>query len=273
MPQLENKIAIVTGAAQGIGRAVAETYVQEGARVVVADMLADEAAALCEDLNSEHGASNQPVALPVTTDVSDKDSVDEMVARTIEAFGRVDILVNNAALWKALERREFWTIPPEEWDQVFAVNTRGPFLCSAAVTPHMQKQNKGKIICIGSATIWTAQATLTHYVGSKSALIGMVRCMARDLGPYNINVNLVHPGDHRYRRCGPRLSRGTQQAAFHPPGAGAHRSVRCLRVLRQRRQRFRHRPAAQCRWRHRDGVRRSGGIPCHSLRSATAGIL
>ena len=194
MPQLDNKIAIMTGAAQGIGRAVAETYVREGAKVVVADLLTDEAATLCDDLNSEHGKSNEPVALPVTTNVADKESVDEMVARTLEAFGRVDILVNNAALWKSLERAEFWTIDPEEWDQVFAVNTRGPFLCAAAVTPHMQEQNKGKIICVGSATIWTAQATLTHYVSSKAALIGMVRCMARDLGPYNINVNLIHPG-------------------------------------------------------------------------------
>ncbi|MBT5456798.1 MAG: glucose 1-dehydrogenase [Rhodospirillaceae bacterium] len=194
MPQLEDKVAIITGAAQGIGRAVAKSYVQEGAKVVVADLLADEAAVLCDELNSEYGSSNLPVAIPVATDVSDKSSVNDMVARTLEAFGRIDILVNNAALWKALERAEFWTIPEEEWDQVFAVNTRGPFLCSSAVTPIMQEQNKGKIICIGSATIWTAQATLTHYVSSKAALIGMVRCMARDLGPHNICVNLVHPG-------------------------------------------------------------------------------
>ena len=194
MGQLQDKVAIVTGAAQGIGRAVASKYVEEGARVVIADLLYDEAASFCEDLNSEHGQSKQPVALALKTDVSDKDSVKELVAGTVEAFGRIDALVNNAALWKALERRKFWTIPEDEWDQVFAVNTRGPFLCSAAVTPVMQKQNKGKIICIGSATIWTAQATLTHYVSSKAALIGMVRCMARDLGPHNICVNLVHPG-------------------------------------------------------------------------------
>ncbi|MDA1325679.1 MAG: glucose 1-dehydrogenase [Proteobacteria bacterium] len=194
MGQLNSKVAIVTGGAQGIGRAIASTYAAEGARVVVADLLYDEAAALCEELNDAHGQSNDVVALPVKTDVSDKDSVEEMVARTTEAFGRVDVLVNNAALWKALNRRNFWKISPEEWDQVFAVNTRGPFLCSAAVTPVMQNQNKGKIICIGSATIWTAQATLTHYVSSKAALIGMVRCMARDLGPYNICVNMVHPG-------------------------------------------------------------------------------
>jgi NAD(P)-dependent dehydrogenase (short-subunit alcohol dehydrogenase family) len=194
MAQLESKVAIVTGASRGIGRAIASTYAAEGARVVVADLLYDEAAIFCEELNSEHGRPNQPVAIPVKTDVSDKDSVADMVAKTVEAFGRIDALVNNAALWKALERREFWTIPEEEWDQVFAVNTRGPFLCSVAVTPVMQKQNKGKIICIGSATIWTAQATLTHYVSSKAALIGLVRCMARDLGPYNICVNMIHPG-------------------------------------------------------------------------------
>ncbi len=194
MSQLKDKVAIVTGAAQGIGRAVASKYVEEGARVVLADLQEEEVNSFSEELNSEHGTSNQLVALPVKTDVSDRDSVNEMISRTTETFGRIDVLVNNAALWKSLERKEFWTIDPDEWDQVFAVNTRGPFLCSTAVTPVMQNQNKGKIICIGSATIWTAQATLTHYVSSKAALIGMVRCMARDLGPYNICVNLVHPG-------------------------------------------------------------------------------
>ena len=95
MGQLQDKVAIVTGASQGIGRAVASKYVAEGARVVVADLLYDEAAELCEELNSEHGQSNEPVALPIKTDVSDKHSVAEMVAGTVEAFGRIDTLVNN----------------------------------------------------------------------------------------------------------------------------------------------------------------------------------
>ena len=100
MSQLKDKVAIVTGAAQGIGRAVASKYVEEGARVVLADLQEEEVNSCSEELISEHGTSNQLVALPVKTDVSDRDSVNEMISRTTETFGRIDVLVNNAALWK-----------------------------------------------------------------------------------------------------------------------------------------------------------------------------
>ena len=194
MARLDSKVAIITGGAQGIGRAIAHAYVREGAKVVIADVLQDEAGGLCEELNRDFGTDGKANALAVRTDVSDRDSVEAMVAETRAAFGHIDILVNNAAVWKALERAKFWTISDEEWDQVFAVNTRGPFLCSAAVAPVMQAQGKGKIVFIGSSSIWTAQSTLSHYVSSKAALIGLVRCVARDLGPHNICVNMVHPG-------------------------------------------------------------------------------
>lgn len=194
--RLASKVAIVTGAAQGIGRAIAEGFVREGARVVVADLLAEQASAVCHELNHAHrsqgGAGD--VAFAVTTDVADPASVNGLVKRVGDKYGRIDVLINNAAIWKSLERRAFWAIPVEEWDRVFVVNTRGPFLCSAAVAPVMKAQNCGRIIFIGSATVWTAQSTLTHYASSKAALIGLMRCIARELGPHNICVNMVHPG-------------------------------------------------------------------------------
>lgn len=194
MRRLDRKVAIVTGGGQGIGLAIAAGFARQGARVVIADMLSKKAEEACEHLNSKFGTSDAPIARPFEVDVSDERRVARMVSETVEAFGSVDILVNNAALWKALARRPFYEILVDEWDRVFAVNTRGPFLCCKAVTPHMQKKGGGKIIFIGSATVWTAQSTLTHYAASKAALIGLVRCVARELGPSNICVNMLHPG-------------------------------------------------------------------------------
>jgi NAD(P)-dependent dehydrogenase (short-subunit alcohol dehydrogenase family) len=185
-------VAIVTGAAQGIGRAIAEAFVRAGASVAVADINHEHALKTCAELNG--AAAGAARAMPVAVDVADRASVDGMVETVMKAHRRIDILVNNAALWKELVRRPFWEVPPEEWDRVFAVNTRGPFLCTSAVAPLMRKQGKGKIIFIGSATIWTAQSPLTPYVASKAALIGLLRCAARELGPSNVCVNMIHPG-------------------------------------------------------------------------------
>lgn len=192
MQRLKNKVCIVTGAAQGIGEAIAAEYARQGARVVVADI--DERRAAEAAKRIEAGPDKVEAPLAIGVDVSNPANVENMVKTTMSRFGRVDVLVNNAALWKSLERRAFFSIPVAEWDQVFAVNSRGPFLCSAAVAPIMKEQGGGKIIFIGSATVWTAQATLTHYVASKAALIGLMRCVARELGPHKIAVNMIHPG-------------------------------------------------------------------------------
>lgn len=194
MDRLKAKVAIVTGAAQGMGRVIAEAYVAHGARVAVVDSNAAGATEVAADLCRRFPDNAGDVAIPIGIDVSDEASVARMVATVIERFARVDILVNNAAVWKDLSRRPYWEVPVDEWDRVFAVNTRGPFLCTVAVTPAMIKQGKGKIIYIGSATIWTAQATLTHYVSSKAALIGLMHCVARELGPHKICANIIHPG-------------------------------------------------------------------------------
>ena len=190
--RLAGKVAIVTGGAQGIGLAIGHRLAADGAKIVVADLSLDAATVAAEQIN-RNGVDTK-AAIPIQADVSSKPSVDAMVGTVMERFGRIDVLVNNAALWKGLPRRPFWEVPTDEWDKVFAVNTRGVFLCCAAVAPIMIKQNSGKIIMIGSSTIGTAQAELTHYTTSKAALIGLTRCIARELGRSNICVNLVHPG-------------------------------------------------------------------------------
>jgi NAD(P)-dependent dehydrogenase (short-subunit alcohol dehydrogenase family) len=191
MPRLSNKTVIVTGAGQGIGFAIAAASAREGARVVVADISADKAKAASEAINRDYSSD---CAVAIQVDITSKASVDAMVATVLESYGAVDILVNNAGIWKGLERRPFWEIPTSEWDQVLAVNTRGAFFCCCAVAPAMIQRAQGRIIFIGSSTIGTAQATLTHYTTSKAALIGLMRCVARELGPKNICVNMIHPG-------------------------------------------------------------------------------
>lgn len=186
MSQLQGKVAIVTGAATGIGRAIANAYVAEDATVAIVDRNEPAANAAARELG--------PRAFAICADIADRSDVERMVAEVKRRHGRIDVLVNNAALWKELTRRPYWEIPPEEWDRVFAINTRGPFLATVAVTPTMIEQGKGKLIYLGSATVWTAQATLTHYVSSKAALIGLMHCVARELGPKGICANMIHPG-------------------------------------------------------------------------------
>ena len=150
---LTGKVAIVTGAARGIGRALAWGLARAGARVALADV--DEAGVrtVARALEEEVGAGQ---AIGLRVDVSDPDSVDGMARSVAERLGGIDVLVNNAALWGTLQRRPFWEIPLDEWDRVMAVNTRGPFLCSRAVLPYMRERGKGKIILIGSTTVWSA---------------------------------------------------------------------------------------------------------------------
>ena len=192
MGSLQSKVAIVTGAGQGIGYAIAERYALEGAKVIVADIEADAARSACAQIEQRVGKAG--CAVPEILDVAEKAAVEGMVARVLERHERIDILVNNAAMWKTLARQPFWSISVDEWDRVFAVNCRGPFLCSAAVAPNMIQRKSGKIILVGSATVWTAQSTLTAYAASKAGLIGLLRCMAREFGPHGVCVNMVHPG-------------------------------------------------------------------------------
>ena len=187
MARLDDKVAIVTGGARNIGAVYARTLAAEGARVVIADVLdgAPTARAIEE-------AGGQAVSVEV--DVSREDDTLRMTETAMDAFGRVDILVNNAAIYLSINRRPFYEISAEEWDRVTAVNIKGVFLCAKAVFPHMRDQGGGKIINISSNTVMAGTPDFLHYIASKSALVGMTRSMARELGTHGINVNAIAPG-------------------------------------------------------------------------------
>jgi NAD(P)-dependent dehydrogenase (short-subunit alcohol dehydrogenase family) len=184
--RLAGKVAIVTGGAAGIGFAYARRFLAEGARVVLADVADPVAAA--EKLDAG-GA-----ALGVPTDVSDAASVRAMVEAAVARFGRVDVLVSNAAVFATLSPQPFDEIPESEWDRVMAVNVKGVWNCARAVAPVMRAQGGGRIVNVASAIVAKGTALLLHYVASKGAVVAMTRALARELGPAGITVNAVAPG-------------------------------------------------------------------------------
>ena len=185
--RLAGKVAIVTGGARHIGVVYARKLAAEGAAVVIADILDGS-----EVVREIEKAGGKVIALRV--DVSKKEDTLRMAAETVRVFGRVDILVNNAAIFINIQRRPFYDISVEEWDRVAAVNVKGPFLCVKAVFPQMKQQRSGKIINISSSTVFSGTPLFLHYVASKAALIGMTRSLAREIGEYGICVNAIAPG-------------------------------------------------------------------------------
>lgn len=185
--RLKDKVAIVTGAARHIGALYAKRLAAEGARVVIADILDGER--IVREIAS---AGGEAVALKI--DVSKEEDTLRMAEETVERFGRIDILVNNAAIFLGIRRRPFHEISAAEWDQVSAVNIKGPFLCAKAVFPQMKKQLSGKIINISSTTALQGTPLFLHYVASKAAVIGITRALAREVGAYGICVNAIAPG-------------------------------------------------------------------------------
>jgi NAD(P)-dependent dehydrogenase (short-subunit alcohol dehydrogenase family) len=183
---MSKPVAIITGGAQGIGLAYGRGFVGEGFRVVLADLL--DTTEACAELNDSGGE-----AIGVHVDVSDEASTEEMAARTVDAFGQIDVLVNNAAYFKSVVRGPFQDMEVAEWDKAFAVNTRGVWLCCKAVFPTMRDQGSGKIINVTSNVAWKGVPGFLHYVSSKSALVGLTRALATELGPHNIAVNSVAP--------------------------------------------------------------------------------
>ena len=185
--RLSDKVAIVTGGGMGIGRAYCLGLAAEGARVVVAD-IADPTPTV-KEIEARGGQ-----ALGVRGDVAREEDTLELAAQTMSRFGRIDVLVNNAALYGVLKRRPFMEIPVEEWDRVMAVNLRGMFLSCRAVFPAMKAQGRGKIVNISSSRVWDGTPNRLHYTTSKAGVIGFTRALAREVGAFGITVNAVTPG-------------------------------------------------------------------------------
>ena len=185
--RLRGRVAIVTGGARHIGAAYCRRLAAEGAAVVIADILDGEPVA--EEIRSTGGK-----ALALKVDVSSEENAHRMAAEAVQAFGRIDILINNAAIFINIQRHPFYEISGEEWDKVSAVNIKGPFLCAKAVFPQMKEQKSGKIINISSSTAYWGTPNFLHYVASKAALIDMTRSLAREVGEYGICVNAIAPG-------------------------------------------------------------------------------
>ena len=188
-PTLKGRVVIVTGSGQGLGRSFVRHFAEQGAIPVIAELNGEAATALQRELEGEGHR-----VLAVQTDVSDPDSVTELVERTLAAFGRIDVLINNAAMLQDLTIGPFWELPVDEWRRAIEVNVTGTFLCSRAVVPAMQKGQWGRIINLSSSIIVSGRPNYLHYTASKSAMIGMTRAMARELGRWNITVNALLPG-------------------------------------------------------------------------------
>jgi 3-oxoacyl-[acyl-carrier protein] reductase len=186
---LAGKVAIVTGAGGDIGRAIAVRYAEEGARVVVAELKQDLAERTAQAVQAAGGE-----ALALATDVSTRLDTETMARRTFEDFGRIDVLVNCAAMFGNVQRKPFNEITEEEWDALMAVNLRGMWLCCKAVFPYMRQQGSGRIINIASGTAFGGTPEFLHYVTSKAGVIGLTRALAREVGEYGINVNAIAPG-------------------------------------------------------------------------------
>jgi len=178
----KDRVAIITGSAQGIGAAIARKLSDEGASVVIADLNEEGAAQV---------AASLPDALAVTVDTSSEDQVKGMVDATVDRFGKVDILVNNAAIVPFVEWDD---IDFAEWRRIMSVNLDGVFLTSRAVYPHMRDAGYGRIVNIASNVFVAGTPNLAHYVASKGGVVGFTRALATELGRYGITVNAVAPG-------------------------------------------------------------------------------
>jgi NAD(P)-dependent dehydrogenase (short-subunit alcohol dehydrogenase family) len=185
--RLNGKVAIVTGAASGIGPAYAKALAAEGAKVAIGDV--DDAAEVVRAIRDAGGE-----AISQRCDVSDPAAVESLVRATEKAFGGVHILVNNAAIFARFVAAPVDQISLEDWDRAFAVNVRGSFLCTRAVLPIMRRQGYGKIINIASGTVFKGVPMMLHYVSTKGAIIAMTRSLATELGKDGIRVNAIAPG-------------------------------------------------------------------------------
>lgn len=189
--RLEDKVTIITGAGHGIGKAYARRFAEEGAHIVIAEIDEPAGESAAEAIRRE-GRS----AWARPTDVTKYESVEGLVQETVSRFGRIDVLLNNAAIYvsEPLWKGSLDELPLEEWDRVMAVNLKGVFLCCRGVIPVMKRQKSGKIINIASGTFFSGSGNMPHYTASKGGVVALTRVLARQLGPWNINVNCMTPG-------------------------------------------------------------------------------
>ena len=169
-------VVVVTGAASGLGAVYCRELAASGYAVVGADV-----------------APVEGVDLAVEVDVTDRAATERLANATLERFGRIDALVNNAAVYSSIVKQPFEEFPDDEWDRVMAVNDKGAWLCARAVAPAMRRQGRGKIVNVSSTTVPTAPPGFAHYVASKAAIVGLTRALARELGPDGICVNTLTP--------------------------------------------------------------------------------
>ena len=188
MERLKGKVAVVTGAGSGIGKALATRLAADGAAVVIADVQKFDLAA------AEIAKATGARTLGLQADVSNEKDVERMAAETVKAFGRIDILVNNAAVFSSLKLKPFEQIGVEEWRKVMDVNIMGVALCCRACVPHMRKGGYGRIINLASGAPLKGVPLFLHYISSKGAVIAMTRGLARELGKDGITVNSLAPG-------------------------------------------------------------------------------
>lgn len=189
--RLKEKVAIITGSGHGIGKAYAKRFAEEGAHLVVADIDEQAGHSVAMALR-DSGLSGWARA----TDVRSYASIEGLVRETVDRFGRIDILLNNAAIYvsQRLWKGPVEELPLEEWDRVLEVNLKGVFLCCRAVIPVMKRQKSGKIINIASGTFFSGSSDMPHYTSSKGGVVALTRVMAKQLGPWGINVNCMTPG-------------------------------------------------------------------------------
>jgi len=189
-PVLKDKVAIITGGGRGLGRAFALRFAEEGAKLLLPDISLERAKDTAKEIRAKGGE-----AVAIETDISDENATKKMADKVMQQYGKVDILLNNAAIWYGINIKPWDTWTVEEWDRIFAVNVRGIWLCCKAIAPLMIKESRGKIINIASnvAKVPAAQAFLP-YACSKGTVYTLTHALARALGPSGINVNAIAPG-------------------------------------------------------------------------------
>ena len=267
MTRLAGRTAIVTGGAKGIGRHYVEALAAAGAVVMIADIA--DGSALSEEVAGRHGRN---ASTRMICDVSDETAVKSLVERTMERFGKIDILVNNAALFAHLSEQDFTDIDVALWDRVMAVNIRGPFLMAKHVVPHMKARRYGKIINIGSGSVFRGIPQMLHYVTSKGAIVAFTRSLSRAVGGDGICVNTLAPGFTLSDSAGRRQSwpRGKLAPALHRAAGDQARSVSagppgCPGVPGLRGQRFHHRTDHRGRRRGREYLICGGRYRCRAF--------